>query len=260
MGRKRIIWLTVAFFVALLVVAVCILWEPSGPPEPMYQGKQLSYWLRMQYVPEISTDAIPVLVRSLRAKDSRFKLNFARVVEKVPWVHYRYWPATHQNGAAVLGFAALGSRAKGAVPELMEIYDRQISEESQEATAMALAYIGHDAETAVPTLLHGTSNAPTRVRVASIYALGAIRTSPNLAVPVLINSLGDANIYVRAAAANALEKFDIFGEPVKRAVPALVKALGDTNETVNASAEKALKTIDPAALKKAREEGKVRSR
>ncbi len=263
---------------ALLVIAVCLVLDTGGPPEPVYNDKPLTYWLRRgvgprtwfgrrgslppeeEAVKTIGTNAIPTLLRLLRAHDGRVKRLVGEVARELPFIHFSYWPAVVRHEAALFGFLNLHSKAKCAVPDLIELYQEKVSEDSQEATARALAFIGRDAEAAVPVLLQGASNAPTLVRAASIYALGEIQTSAELVVPVLINSLKDSDIYVRAAAADALAKFGIKSEAAKPAVPALVNALSDTNESLNAAAEEALKVIDPAALEKARKEGKERPR
>ena len=275
--RWRIVLLATALIMALLVVVVCLVLDTGGPPEPVYQGKPLRYYLRhfpqqsgarnglarwadpsaAEAVRTIGNDAIPTLLQWLKAKHSPIKARLADISERLPWIHYVYWDAYERNEAGCNGFHILGPTAAAAVPQIMEIFRLKISDESREAAIWSLGYIGSNAAAALPLLKAGTKESSARVRGACIQALGDIRTSPNEAVRCLIQCLADQDIYVRAATAEALGKF---GEAAKPAVPALVKALSDTNETVNAAAEHALKAIDPAALEKARKEGKVRPR
>src|SRR5581483_12103186 len=102
-------WKKRAAFMALFLAAViggfiCLLMPPG---EPAYQGKPLSWWLSRSLAPggviydlkdpkviecrdairHIGTNAIPNLLRILRAKDSRFKLAVVDLVERQHYIH-----------------------------------------------------------------------------------------------------------------------------------------------------------------------------
>ncbi len=73
-------WVQIVFAVLLVAVGGVIAWQVMRPhePEPVYQGKQLSVWLRdsigteelTNAVRQIGTNGIPTLPKMLRKKDS----------------------------------------------------------------------------------------------------------------------------------------------------------------------------------------------
>lgn len=266
MGRKRIILLSAVLAMALLVVAICLVIEPGGPPEPIYQGEPLTYWLRLRGLQPlggpawaatnaIGTNAIPTLLRELSAReDSSLKRVLRCALQEMPVLHYRYYNGWERNFSAVDGFRALGARASNAVPELIKIFDENISENSQQATAMSLGYIGPAAAPAVPSLLCGLTNEFPGIRSSCESALGAIHALPDQVIPAFIPLLHDADRDVRLEVVKALGKF---GNAAKPAVPGLVEDLIDGNKAVREETEAALKVIDLEALGKARAEGKT---
>jgi hypothetical protein len=255
MGKKRLIIL----ITSVLVLAVGIDLLALRSHDPIYQGKSLSAWLQgYQYadrapqhkeadeaVQHIGTNAIPTLLRMLRSKDSAFTVKLRKLARKVaPNVEYHM--AAFDNNHATEGFKALGSVASNAVPQLIEIYELNISEDSQSETAMSLAYVGPAAIAAVPSLLNGIkTNSSSDVRFSSIKTLGAIHSLPEKVVPVLTDLLNNSGVIVRLAAAEALGHY---GTNAKPAVTTLFKALNDRELAVRDAAEEALTQIDPTAF------------
>jgi hypothetical protein len=256
--------------IAILVVAMVggVGWLVLRPREPVYEGKPLSYWLggrsciqigeaplEVNYgqvvmaVHQVGTNAIPELLRSLRAKDSVRALRFVRLARKQHFIKFRYISPILRHNFGVYGFGMLGADGKGAVPALIEIYKENVSENSQLATATVLGSIGPSARQAVPLLLQGMKTTNLQARATHIIALGQIHAEPALVVPVLVDCLhSDADMEDRVRAAEALGKFEAEAKP---AVPELVALLDGDDIGVRAVMAAALKAIDPEAAAKA---------
>jgi hypothetical protein len=260
---------------AILVVAtmgglVRQLLKPSEP-EPVFQGTPLSVWLtgfdeksngpRPDYraareaVRQIGTNAIPALMRMLRAKDSALTLKLIRLVAKQPIIKIHYVPASTRNLEAAAALETLGAQAQDAVPQLIEMFDRIPSRQSE--IAIILGCIGPPAKEAIPSLLRGTNNTNSSLRADSVFALGGIHSEPGTVVPVLVQALRDPCDSVRYSAVGALLAF---GTNARPAVPALIELIPRERERtitpgqhliIYAWAEHALKQIDPEAAAKA---------
>jgi HEAT repeat protein len=266
MGKRVKIALAVVF--ALVGVFV---WRMAQPSEPVYKGKTLSKWLKV-YTPLIwrvkgpeelseaeqdanaavrqaGTNAIPTLLRMLRAKDSTLTtklLDFAQwqSIFKIDYPRAEGW-----NLAALRGFEMLGAQAQSAVPAIIDVVDELISLDSEGLAIMALGAIGSSAKQAVPSLLGWATNAGWMQRYNAITALGRIAAEPDLVVPLLTNALHDPSPDVQAAAVESLKGF---GTNAKVAVPALVEYLQAHEESEEkAKAAEALKVIDLEAAPKA---------
>src|SRR5579872_1378095 len=249
---------------AVLLVAVLggFAWEVlrlREGPEPVYQGKPLRLWLETYDTPgfiangpewqkadeavrQIGTNAVPALLRMLCKKDSPLALKFIALAQKQQFIKIRHIPAVTLNYQAAVGFQSLGSEAKDAIPALVEIYERNISRQSQRATAEILGSLGPVAKQAIPALLRGATNAEFAARLDAVTTLGQIHAEPKVVIPALIKSLGDSNALVRNAASSSLGSF---GPEAKAAVPALLRMLSDKNPFVTANVTNSLKQIDP---------------
>ena len=106
--------------------------------EPVYQGKTLTYWLSDFWpgrsptpekveqdklaVRQIGTNAIPVLLRWISAKDGPFKMKTVIWIDRHRWVPFRLESSVDKNMLAVSGFSILGkTQAGSAIPALVEI-------------------------------------------------------------------------------------------------------------------------------------------
>src|SRR5215469_11736120 len=81
-------------WVVLLALLGGLAWEvlrTKDPPEPVYQGKRLGEWLAGyngpspetdEVVRRLGTNAIPTLLRMLRAKDSQLAAGLVKLVRK----------------------------------------------------------------------------------------------------------------------------------------------------------------------------------
>lgn len=146
-------WKKRAGLMVLLLVAVIggFIWLMMPPKEPTYQGKALSWWLSRfedsgasiydqkdpkamecrDAVQHMGTNAIPNLLRILRAKDSAFKMAVVDLVERQDYIHVPFTSVEEQKRKAQLGFYLLGELASNAVPALVDIYTHPASEDSK---------------------------------------------------------------------------------------------------------------------------------
>ena len=283
MGKKQRILLA-----GLLVIVVAgFAWLVLSPHEPVYNGKPLRYWLRgyhelphqsnignkvigashiiefppgviqSQYewhraeeaVRHIGTNAIPTLLKLVEARDSPLKLKLTGWLRRLRVVPIHPVTAVDLNYQGVHGFVTLGADARTAAPDLIRIYERNVSAVDQAGIAAFLSQMGPASRPAIPSLLRAVTNADYDVRWTATFALGQIHAEPELVVPVLINALHDPVPGMRGYAMSALKAFR--GE-ARQAVPALVESLEtEQNEYGKRDAQEALKAIDPEAAAKA---------
>jgi len=250
--------------IAVLLIAVMgvFTWMASRQrhSEPVYEGKPLSFWLdgyrinnvlvfpkADEAVQQTGTNAIPTLLRFLRARDSKWKIKLITLAQRYHVIKINFVEAESRNYAAMKGFRVLGADARDAVPALVKILEQNISEDSQYYTAVSLGSIGPSAKEATPGLLRIAADTKNRSRRPAAQALAKIQAEPELAVPVLIKLLQDPKPGVRLGAADSLR---LFGTDAKSAVPALINTLQDVENTVRDYATNALKAIDPEAAAK----------
>ncbi len=196
----------------------------------------------------IGTKAIPKLLRMLRAKDSPAWEWLAALLDRLSVVKMNHVPAPELNRRGRWGFEVLRGKARGAVPELAEIYERNLCASSRNETALALAAIGLDAQGAVPALIRGLSDKDPTTFQNTVLALRRIHGRPELVLPGLAKCLDDTNGLNRTAAAWAL--FESSGDG-HLAAPALVPLLHDPDASVRNVAARILERIDPDAAAKA---------
>src|SRR5512133_2428574 len=208
------------------------------PREPVYQGKALSEWLQT-YNPgsasgrgspawkatddalsHIGTNAIPFLLKRLRAHDSSLKLRFVALAQKQHLIKIHFVPAATRSIEASRAFIVLGNTAKDAIPDLIKAYEETESVEARSTIEDVFAWVGPDARPALPLLLRAATNSNNRVRANALWALGEIHAEPNSCVPALLQGLDDADPWVQTCAAHAL---GMFGPDASAAVPALAR-------------------------------------
>jgi hypothetical protein len=238
MGKKR----RVLWAVLLVAVVAAVVWLLMPSPEPVYQGKRLSYWLAGydtgnynlahpkgpspaslaeadEAIRQIGTNACPILLRMLQQPNSSLTVRLFDLVQKQNFFKIPFAPA-NLNWKALTAFGALGSRASNAVPGLVAIFEANPSPFPQQAVPAILGEIGPPAEEAIPVLLQGLAHTNWSVRNNAVYALGKIHAQPKLVVPALIKCLCDPEPFVRAEAASAL---GWFGADAQSAIPALLE-------------------------------------
>jgi hypothetical protein len=209
MGKRGRVLIAVAAIAVLAVLAWAFLLAPSSAPEPVYNGKPLSYWLEpyaysifqrkvsTETIPsreeadtalrQIGTNAIPTLLRMLRAHDSPLRIKFLQLTYRAPYFPIHYRPASIINVQAMQAFRVLGPDASCAIPDLVKILDENISLSSSLHTAVVLASFGSDAKMAVPSLLRAAVSTNQSMRFAAAFALHQI--DPETYPPVAITSV-----------------------------------------------------------------------
>ena len=263
MGKKSRVIIWPAVMAAVAVAAWMMIRAAAGPAQPVYEGKPLGFWLvqlnpgekyeQKQHdeavvaVQQMGTNAVPFLLRLLRARDSEFK-SFLEEFD-IPGIHFTL--ATDLNYRALLGFEALGPKGAGAVPDLIALLREDWSDEHAYDTEYVLGYIGPAAKAAVPLLVQNAGSTNGTLRGGAIMALGGIHSDPGLSVPVLAKELRDTNWPSTLNAAWALGRF---GPDAEQAVPTLVELIeASTNHPPTTNAyrmdrrawQNALKQIDP---------------
>jgi hypothetical protein len=250
-----------ALYVILIVLATWAWWRSITTHEPTYRGKRLSAWLEVldpgkarpkgtqadleaqEAIRHIGTNAIPQLLRLVRARDTPLKLWLISWGQKQHVVDFHFRLAYQRSAAGYLGFEALGPLGRPAVPGLVDILTNNPCAEARMIAAGSLGCIGPDARSAAPALFLATKDTNEFVRNNALCALNGILPDPELAIPVLIAGLDDPLDMARENAANCLGRY---GPRAKAAVPALVRTL-----SINRSAGDALRRIDPDAATKA---------
>jgi HEAT repeat protein len=266
---RKLAYMALAILFAALVSVVD--WQVLHLREPVYQGKRLSSWLEAyrlhgvagvetwqvrveqqeadEAVRHIGTNALPTLLRMLRAKDSAWKVMLMELAEREHFIHINYTPADELNSRACSAFGVLRGKAQNAVPALIRIYEQNISPASQFYVSRALIAIGPDAmRTAIPSFLRGAANSNVLVRKFALTALAQVHDEPSLVVPALAKALSDTSVAIRVSAGWGL---GVFGRQVRQAVPlavpVLIKALRDPDASVRGAAASSLRDFGAEA-------------
>ena len=193
----------------------------------------------------IGTNGIPAYLQLLKKKDSKITSKWYAALDwlknkfaiKIGHKTDREW-----NLYGYIGFRTLSTNAASAVPDLIRIYQMDISNSSRSTAIMSLGGIGPPAGDAIPFLLQGMGEKTQQLNI--IEALGEIHSNPPLVVPVLINHLTDSDPLVRRYAAKALGEF---GADAKPAFGAIAKLLNDEKAFVRYGARDSIRKIDPTA-------------
>ena len=150
--------------VVLVMLAAMISWQVLHLREPVYQGRRLNDWLsayklhglagvetwqvRMQQqeaeeaLRRAGTNALPTLLRMLRAKDSALKVRFMQLARRQHFIKIKYTPAEELNYRACMAFGVLRAKAHSAVPALIDIANQNISYASHWYALRALESVG----------------------------------------------------------------------------------------------------------------------
>jgi HEAT repeat protein len=172
-----------------------------------------------EVVRQAGTNALPTLLRMLRAKDSALKVRLIELAKRQHFFRIEYTPAQELNYRACWAFGVLRAKAQTAVPALIQIAKQNRSRASRWYAIEALALVGPPAQEAIPLLSGWATNADASVRLYAINALGRFRAEQERGLPVLISALNDSDVKIRTAALMALQGL---GPNAKPALPVLV--------------------------------------
>jgi hypothetical protein len=228
--------------IVLVTLFAVVIWRGRLAREPVYEGRTLSSWLdhhvsssaavppygsegwnkAEEALRAIGTNGIPVLVDMLRAKDPP-KL-VMKAAERQGWTRLQEGAAWRRHEEAEYAFHLLGTNAASAVPDLIEIYEKNISQSSQDHTAMSLGHIGAAAQAALPVLIRRFTHTNQEVRFHAVSAVMDIGGDPNVVIPALVSALKDPFVSVRW---NALVGLTHFGAKARPIVPEILKMMND---------------------------------
>ena len=250
-----------ALALLLLLSGAVLLWYLLQPNDPLYQGKPLSEWLSLytrashaqktsdQALRAAGSNGIPLLLKMLQAHDTPLERKWMRLLSSQRWVKFRFQPASDLILQAQIAFMELGPIASNAVPNLIEIYRADISDQSRGAAATALSYLGPAAQAALPTLIADFAGPYPAKRTDAVEAACRIGGNAELLVPALRRALKDPELEVRAHAANGLI---LLGDAARPALPELIELLDDppqpNGDSIRYIVEKALWWVAPEYL------------
>jgi HEAT repeat protein len=244
-------------FLLLLAALAGLIWLTfRGPSEPMYEGKPLSFWLE-GYISNvrtetsqqqadhamaaIGTNAIPTLLKMIRAEDSWKKRELMEWERVQSIFHFHFHADREEHFMAFYGFKALGPIGKSAVPELSKLLGDNRWDVRAYAAA-SLGEIGPASKPAIPQLLQLLNERFSPERYDAAISLGKIHAQPDIVVPALIMGLSGEGYEIRMESIRAISEF---GSDAKSAIPNLVPFLNDTDSSRRSAATNAIKLIDP---------------
>ena len=232
----------------------------------------------------MGTNALPFLIRYLRAKDPPFYVQWVRLKVKLGFLPGRVDYAVFWHRRAANACVLLGADAEAAFPAMMEaMNDPQaasdvggalsrmlpksapvltnvlatgnVTARCRAADALMTAF-SHPAieEMARMALLNALRDPESGVRASAASAFQYWNTRLDVVVPALTRALSDSSSIVRGNAATSLGNF---GSAAKPAVPELLKLLQDTNtyagprSPLSERAAQMLLKIDPEAAVRA---------
>lgn len=245
----------------LAVAALAALgWLLTSNREPVYEGKRLSQWLEgfslaqpqdteepeamareaAHAVRQIGTNALPSLLKMLRARDSALKRRLMYWAGRQSAIHFELIPAEDLRHRAVYGFKAIGATAQSAIPSILPLL---ADSQSGRDAAMALAGMGSPGQAA---LRESLSHHSPEVLVHAIVALSQSDAKLDAVLPGLLRTLNHEQFQVRVAATSALGK--CLGEEARTreaATQGLKKLAQDENALVRQQAFLALRVHHP---------------
>ncbi len=266
--RRRLATVIVVLLASIL--GVLAWYAYASAREPVLEGRALSSWLDHhvastaanppynspgwkkadEALRQVGTNAIPTLLKMVRAKEKpHFFIKLFETARRRGWTqkNYRYASALHEE--AEYAFRMLGTNGSGAVPELIRIYEQNISPASQRCAALSLADIGPPAQIAVPVFIRDFTHTNSEVRFYAVSAVYYIGGEPKVIIPAMVNALKDTNINVRW---NALLALSNFGSRARSVVPEIVKMLSDDGKVgdspIREQVETALWRIAPEKI------------
>lgn len=254
--------------------------EPDVPPPSSFPGFHLSE-AGIAGVRELGAAELPTLVSLLSQPKHGLQARILRwsTDERLPnrvrrWL-IPFYPQSYNPAVAILFFRTLGSEARAAIPELIEML--HVTTDARWA-AVALVGIGPEGVTALEEQFpliqdsivranimlqlyreHGlyrfhakqlVEDPHSVVRMSAARNLRASSKGGEVAIPALIKALDDREAGVRFEACQSLGQF---GPAAASALGRLEALLSDSNADVRYHAAQALQTIKAAVASLAEE-------
>jgi len=263
-GKRRRVYLA-ALAIAITAITAVLLFRPTLPPQPYYQGRSLDSWLdewtTNQYahdytkvVAAIGTNSIPFVLRKLERDDSFLKNKYREVWPKLPGFIKKFLPARNPNTIhlffqarmAAAAFQACGSNAIPQLVPRLKDGNPAVREACIDSLSL-LVYRSMSANGKISLFLPCLDDNDPMVLVHAASIFGHLGPTASNAIPALIKNLQSSEsgrhkflretIFVRANAAYALGRM---GPTAVSAVPALTNMLVSNDFYSRASAATAL--------------------
>ncbi len=275
--RKPLIALAVVVAVLALVAYV------TRPREPVYEGKRLSEWVEFvkssdtkerglgaAAIKAMGTNALPVFMEMLDAKDSKLELWLQRLTARQNVIPWEMETARDEVVNGLIGLEILGESARPALPKLKELFLSDApgttgamasipiaicdldaiaffadcltytNPQVRRVSAQRLGFMRAKARPAVPQLIAALKDEDRSTRKYAARSLGFIDHESEHILGLLIPMLDDPDYHVRSGVASGIAEF---GPRAQSVVPKLTKMAQETNEVARTSATYALKQI-----------------
>ncbi len=247
-------WSRVVVAILMVAVAATITWaavENRPPPEALYQGKPISYWLQYQNPNVIhamcslmGTNALPTLVRLLDAQDGPTQRAYRAVWSRIPLGLRLRLPkpidSNHVRYQALFALQQIKPIPEAAVPKVIRIMTTDKDMAFRISAAGVLRFSGPTNEVVTRALVSALSDTNEAVRTDVAY-IWDVKRDPTIAVPAFIKLLHDRSPEVRALAAMTLGRY---GASARLALPELLRLRDDFEPSPRDSALKAIQAIE----------------
>jgi hypothetical protein len=196
MGGKKF-WRICLLGTALLFATIGIIYLCT-PKEPRYQDRTLSDWLADSHEPwqpqptriwritgptpnmraaagaikAIGTNAIPILLKWLQAKDSPAKIKLNLLLDRQNFIRFRFQSVQDQNLKADQGFRILGWEGHAAIPELIHL-TRSPDAELCERALTCLILVKPEKNVLLPVLVQLLNDPSREVHGYAAYCVEA---------------------------------------------------------------------------------------
>jgi hypothetical protein len=172
----------------LTIIFGAVVWLLLQPPEPVYHGKPIGYWINLPgntsdalgYFPKADSKAIPYLVHALRARNGVVTKFYAGSWAKAPQWMQQHLPTpvtldaamVRANAAQALG--RLGTNSPSAISGLMRVLKEDDVSYVRVFAAESLQDIGKGNELVAKSMIEALHDRAPEVRDAASDALWQI--------------------------------------------------------------------------------------
>jgi HEAT repeat protein len=199
---------------ARVLVGVLLLGSPglAVQPEPVFEGKPMSFWVRA--LRETPADPLKAPPDFHKAPMALRKIGEPAVPALAQMLSERNMPNREVRRRAIGTLLGMGPKAGAAVPAVVQaLEDRESS--IRQMAALTLGQIGSAAGEVVPALAKALRDPDPPVRGAAATSLGNLRAQE--ALPALEEAVKDPNKGVQRASLQAIRR--IQGKEKTRKTP-----------------------------------------
>jgi HEAT repeat protein len=251
---------------ALLIGSICaaaslVCADPLNPPQPVYKGRPLAYWVQVLDGPSLSSAILPETTEiegGREAEDALKHIGTNAIPFLLIWAQEDP-PAVGGSRGLVQAFRALGPAARSAIPALASLLtntpeagampspsaQRGLESPRTWKVLQALSIIGAES---LPVLLALATNdtVPTDTRCTAIEAVRNMGTNGLAALPGLLWCMGDRD---EAVVDEAVKAVGAVGVGAPAALGALSNALHASHWLVRYQAVEALGQFGESAAR-----------